>query len=77
MNTGNPINILDVLIAGIVMANNEELPTRNVNHFNKINGLILKIRDAVSLCRSPSLLNSSMNLGSRETSASILRSIGL
>jgi tRNA(fMet)-specific endonuclease VapC len=39
MNTGNPVNILDVLIAGIVIKNNEELLTRNVNHFNKITGL--------------------------------------
>ena len=39
MNTGNPVNILDVLIAGIVMVNKEELLTRNVNHFNRINGL--------------------------------------
>lgn len=39
MDTGNPVNILDVLIAGIVMENNEELLTRNVNHFNKIKGL--------------------------------------
>jgi predicted nucleic acid-binding protein len=39
MNAGNPVNILDVLIAGIVMVNNEELLTRNVNHFNRINGL--------------------------------------
>jgi len=39
MNAGNPVNILDVLIAGIVMINKEELLTRNVNHFNRINGL--------------------------------------
>lgn len=39
MNAGNPVNILDVLIAGIVMVNNEEFLTRNVNHFNRINGL--------------------------------------
>lgn len=39
MSAGNPVNILDVLIAGIVMVNNEELLTRNVNHFNRINGL--------------------------------------
>jgi len=39
MNAGNPVNILDVLIAGIVMVNKEELLTRNVNHFNRINGL--------------------------------------
>ena len=39
MNTGNPVNILDVLIAGIVMVNNEEFLTRNVKHFNRINGL--------------------------------------
>ena len=39
MNNGNPVNILDVLIAGIVMVNNEDFLTRNVNHFNRINGL--------------------------------------
>jgi len=39
MNAGNPVNILDVLIAGIVMVNNEEFLTRNVNHFNRIKGL--------------------------------------
>ena len=39
MNAGHPVNILDVLIAGIVMVNHEELMTRNVNHFNRINGL--------------------------------------
>ena len=39
MNAGNPVNILDVLIAGIVMVNNDEFLTRNVNHFNRINGL--------------------------------------
>lgn len=39
MNAGNPVNIFDVLIAGIVMVNHEELITRNVNHFNRINGL--------------------------------------
>ncbi len=39
MNSGTPVNILDVLIAGIVIENKEEFLTRNINHFNKINGL--------------------------------------
>lgn len=39
MNSGDPVNILDILIAGIVKANDEEVFTRNVDHFKRINGL--------------------------------------
>ena len=39
MNSGKPVNILDVLIGGIVIVNNEDLLTRNTNHFNRIKGL--------------------------------------
>jgi len=39
MNSGNPVDILDVLIAGIVIANKEELVTRDVGHFSRIPGL--------------------------------------
>ena len=39
MNSGKPVNILDVLIGGIVIVNNEDLLSRNTNHFNRIKGL--------------------------------------
>ncbi len=39
MNSGNPIDIMDVLIAGIVLSNKEELLTRDVDHFGRIKGL--------------------------------------
>lgn len=39
MNSGIPIDIQDVLIAGIVIANKEELVTRNIDHFSRIQGL--------------------------------------
>ncbi len=38
-NSGNSLELEDVLIAGIVMTNNEELVTRNINHFRRIPGL--------------------------------------
>ncbi len=40
MNSGKPRDIQDVLIAGIVMANNEEILTRNTEHFSRIAGFI-------------------------------------
>jgi len=39
MNSGKPVDIMDVLIAGIVLTNKEELVTRNIDHFNRIQGL--------------------------------------
>ena len=39
MNSGKPVNILDVLIGGIVIVNNEDLLSRNTDHFNRIKGL--------------------------------------
>lgn len=39
MNSGKPLDIQDVLIAGIVMANKEEILTRNTEHFGRISGL--------------------------------------
>jgi len=39
MNEGKPVNVLDTLIAGIVLANNEEILTRNTDHFSRIPGL--------------------------------------
>lgn len=39
MNSGEAIDILDVLIAGIVMANDEYLVTKDINHFRRIQGL--------------------------------------
>ena len=39
MNSGIPIDIQDVLIAGIVMANKEELVTRDIDHFSRIQGM--------------------------------------
>ena len=38
-NAGKYIDILDVLVAGIVIVNNEELVTRNLDHFRRIPGL--------------------------------------
>ncbi len=39
INSGRPIDLQDVLIAGIVIANNEELVTNNIDHFGRIPGL--------------------------------------
>lgn len=39
MNSGEPIDIQDVLIAGIVVSNNEELVTSDIDHFRRIPGL--------------------------------------
>ncbi len=39
MDSGKPIDIMDVLIAGIVIVNKEELVTRDINHFNRIQGM--------------------------------------
>lgn len=39
MNSGKALDIQDVLIAGIVMANKEEILTRNTEHFSRIAGL--------------------------------------
>ncbi len=39
MNSGIPIDIQDVLIAGIVMSRKEELVTSDINHFKRIPGL--------------------------------------
>lgn len=39
MNSGIPVDIQDVLIAGIVIANKEELVTRDNDHFSRIQGL--------------------------------------
>jgi len=36
---GKPVNLLDVLIAGIAMAHGEELWSRNEDHFRRIPGL--------------------------------------
>ncbi|NJD77057.1 MAG: type II toxin-antitoxin system VapC family toxin [Candidatus Methanoperedens sp.] len=44
MNSGNPIDIMDVLIAGIVLANKEELMTRDIEHFDRIKGLRCRTR---------------------------------
>ncbi len=41
-NSGKPLDILDILIAGIVIVNKEELVTRNVDHFKRIPGLRYK-----------------------------------
>ncbi|MBU4221975.1 MAG: type II toxin-antitoxin system VapC family toxin [Euryarchaeota archaeon] len=38
-SSGKPLDVLDVLIAGIVMANNEVLVTRDIDHFSRIPGL--------------------------------------
>jgi tRNA(fMet)-specific endonuclease VapC len=39
MNSGKLVDIMDVLIAGIVITNKEELVTRNIDHFSRIQGL--------------------------------------
>ncbi|MCE8423058.1 MAG: type II toxin-antitoxin system VapC family toxin [Candidatus Methanoperedens sp.] len=39
MNSGKTLDVQDVLIAGIVMENNDELVTRDINHFSRIPGL--------------------------------------
>ncbi len=39
MNSGRPVDPMDFLIAGIVVTNEEELITRNTDHFNRIPGL--------------------------------------
>ena len=39
MNSGNPVDIMDVLIAGIVIVNKEELVTRDIEPFRRIKGL--------------------------------------
>ncbi len=44
MNAGKPVNILNILIAGIVVANNEELLTRNTDHFSRVANLRWKRR---------------------------------
>lgn len=38
-NSGSGLELEDILIAGICIANNEELVTRNLNHFKRIPGL--------------------------------------
>ncbi|MGB8216924.1 MAG: type II toxin-antitoxin system VapC family toxin [Candidatus Methanoperedens sp.] len=38
-NSGIPIDIQDVLIAGICIANKEELVTNDIDHFSRIKGL--------------------------------------
>lgn len=39
MNSGAPVNLLDVLIAGVVIANNEVILTKDREHFKRIPGL--------------------------------------
>ncbi len=39
MDIGRPVNILDALIAGVVITNNEVLLTRDTDHFGRIKGL--------------------------------------
>ncbi len=39
INSGEPVDIMDVLIAGIVMSRKEELVTNNTKHFRRIPGL--------------------------------------
>ena len=39
VNSGKSLDIQDVLIAGIVMVHNEEILTRDNEHFSLINGL--------------------------------------
>ena len=41
-NSGKPIDVLDILIAGIVIVNKEELVTRNIDHFKRIPGMRYK-----------------------------------
>ena len=38
-NSGSSLELEDVLIAGIVITNNEELVTNNIKHFKRIPGL--------------------------------------
>ncbi|MCX9081128.1 MAG: type II toxin-antitoxin system VapC family toxin [Candidatus Methanoperedens sp.] len=39
VNSGKILDVQDILIAGIVIANNEELVTRDIDHFSRIPGL--------------------------------------
>lgn len=39
MSSGKTLDVQDVLIAGIVITNKEELVTMDINHFNRIPGL--------------------------------------
>ncbi len=39
INSGKPIDLQDVLIAGIVLSRDEELVTNNIDHFGRIPGL--------------------------------------
>jgi tRNA(fMet)-specific endonuclease VapC len=39
VNSGESVDILDVLIAGIVVSKKEELVTNNIKHFRRIPGL--------------------------------------
>ncbi len=39
MDIGRPVNLLDALIAGVVITNKEELLTNNLDHFGRIPGL--------------------------------------
>ena len=39
MNLGRPVNLLDALIAGVVITSNEVFLTRNIDHFGRIKGL--------------------------------------
>jgi predicted nucleic acid-binding protein len=39
MDIGRPVNLLDALIAGVVITNKEVLLTRNIDHFGRIKGL--------------------------------------
>ena len=39
IKTGNDIELMDCMIAGIAKVNNETLVTRNIKHFSRINGL--------------------------------------
>ncbi len=41
-NSGSILELEDILIAGICIANNEELVTRNIDHFKRIPGLRYK-----------------------------------
>ena len=42
MNSGKPVDPRDVLIAGIVLSNNEELITMDIDHFKRVPGLRYK-----------------------------------
>ena len=39
MDRGRPVNLLDALVAGVVITNKEELLTNNIDHFGRIRGL--------------------------------------